>query len=71
MEKLNLIGIRVSEMCEAIKLLDCTEDNLINSADDVLINGFAFNIFTYRTESNKNWYYSINATNLNSKEHEN
>lgn len=69
MGNLNLIGIQVNGMDEAIKLLNCNEETLINSTSSVLINGFAFNVFTYRTENNKNWYYSITATNLKSKQY--
>lgn len=69
MKNLNLIGIQVSGMSEAIKLLNCTKDSLINSADSVLLNGFAFNIFTYKTETSKDWYYSVTATNLDSEQY--
>ncbi|MES2864056.1 MAG: hypothetical protein V4666_08055 [Bacteroidota bacterium] len=69
MENLNLIGIKVNSMAEAIKILGCTKDTLINSADAVLLNGLAFNIFTFRTDGNPDWCYSMTATNLNSKQH--
>lgn len=70
MEDLNLIGIQVNGMAEAVKLLGCNEETLINSADGILVNGFVFNVFTYRAENSKNWYYSITATNLKSKQYE-
>lgn len=70
MEYLNLLGIQVSSMSEAIEKLGCTRETLINSKDEILINGFTFGVFTFTTENNKNWFYSITAINLNSKEHE-
>lgn len=70
MENLNLLGFQVSSMSEAIEKLGCTKETLINSAEDILVNGFTFGVFTFRTENNKKWCYSITAINLNSKEHE-
>ena len=69
MENLNLLGVQVQNMNEAIELLKCTKETLIFSENEVLINGITFYIFTYMTENNTNYYYSVTASNLQSNQY--
>lgn len=69
MEDLNLLGAQVSGMSEAIELLGCTDETLINDTASISVNGIDFNLYVYRTENNKNWFYSAVPTNLISNQY--
>jgi len=71
MENLNLIGIQVKNMNEAIKLLGCTRETLKHSTKEIEFNGLTFHIFTYMSDNSKDFYYSVTAFYMDSKEDNN
>jgi len=70
MGDLNLLGIQVYSMVEAIKILGCTKDNLIWSSKTISINGFSFIITTYTADTSKDFLYAVTASNLQSNQYE-
>lgn len=70
MEHLNLLGIQVKGMKEAILLLGCTEETLVYHKSEVDLNGITFSLNTYSYEGCKNFYFAVHASYLESKQYE-
>ena len=70
MENLNLIGIPVKSKIEAIKLLGCTKETLKYQTKEIEFNGITFHIYTYMADCSKDFYYWVNAFNMDSKQNE-
>lgn len=63
MENLNLLGMQVNSMSEAVQLLGCTEQNLIFKTTEVFLNGLTVFFYSYATEGVKEYYYSFTVIN--------
>ena len=70
MENLNLLGVQVQSMNEAIDLLGCTKETLIYNQSEVILSGITFYLFTYMSNDSKEFCYSVTASNLASNQYE-